>query len=198
MMLKIARKQSGLQVMELTTEQIKNRIRIIDSNTNVLNNEMKKLEKETKVHDRMLKENVEKIKLNKQLPFLVSNIVEVWRAMLTRNRVSLSRHCMLGVVVHQVIPLPEEGEEEEGSAVQETKTSTTAVVIKTSTRQVRLRCDYVCWDSTIVDVVFIVMMGVQTVFLPIPGLVSPDELKPNDLVGVNKDNFLILEKLPTV
>jgi 26S proteasome regulatory subunit T5 len=37
----------------------------------------------------------------------------------------------------------------------------------------------------------------QTVFLPIPGLVSADELKPNDLVGVNKDNFLILEKLPT-
>ena len=37
----------------------------------------------------------------------------------------------------------------------------------------------------------------QTVFLPIPGLVSGDELKPTDLVGVNKDNFLILEKLPT-
>jgi hypothetical protein len=27
--------------------------------------------------------------------------------------------------------------------------------------------------------------------------VSGDELKPTDLVGVNKDNFLILEKLPT-
>ncbi len=37
----------------------------------------------------------------------------------------------------------------------------------------------------------------QTVFLPIVGLVSAEELKPNDLVGVNKDNYLVLEKLPT-
>ena len=37
----------------------------------------------------------------------------------------------------------------------------------------------------------------QTVYLPIPGLVDVDELKPGDLVGTNKDSFLILEKLPT-
>ena len=28
------------------------------------------------------------------------------------------------------------------------------------------------------------------------GLVDPQELKPGDLVGVNKDSYLILEKLP--
>ena len=36
----------------------------------------------------------------------------------------------------------------------------------------------------------------QTIFLPIPGLVDPQELKPSDLVGTNKDSYLILEKLP--
>jgi len=36
----------------------------------------------------------------------------------------------------------------------------------------------------------------QTVFLPMPGLVPVEELKPNDLVGCNKDSFLILSKLP--
>jgi len=36
----------------------------------------------------------------------------------------------------------------------------------------------------------------QTIFLPIPGLVRIEELKPNDLVGVNKDSYIILEKLP--
>ncbi len=35
-----------------------------------------------------------------------------------------------------------------------------------------------------------------TMFLPIPGLVDIDTLKPGDLVGVNKDSYLILEKLP--
>jgi 26S proteasome regulatory subunit T5 len=32
--------------------------------------------------------------------------------------------------------------------------------------------------------------------LPVPGLVDTDELKPSDLVGTNKDSYLILEKLP--
>merc|ERR1719428_1471827 len=36
----------------------------------------------------------------------------------------------------------------------------------------------------------------QTIFLPVIGLVEPEELKPNDLVGVNKDSYLVLDKLP--
>ena len=36
----------------------------------------------------------------------------------------------------------------------------------------------------------------KTYFLPVIGLVEPEELKPGDLVGVNKDSYLILEKLP--
>lgn len=37
----------------------------------------------------------------------------------------------------------------------------------------------------------------QTVFLPVVGLVDPKDLKPGDLVGVNKDSYLILDKLPS-
>jgi len=36
----------------------------------------------------------------------------------------------------------------------------------------------------------------QTVFLPYPGLVKASELKPGELVGTNKDSYIILEKLP--
>jgi len=36
----------------------------------------------------------------------------------------------------------------------------------------------------------------QTVFLPVVGLVDPKTLKPGDLVGVNKDSYLILDTLP--
>lgn len=36
----------------------------------------------------------------------------------------------------------------------------------------------------------------QTIFLPVPGLVDPASLRPSDLVGTNKDSYLILEKLP--
>jgi len=36
----------------------------------------------------------------------------------------------------------------------------------------------------------------QTIFLPVIGLVDAEDLKPNDLVGVNKDSYLVLNKLP--
>lgn len=36
----------------------------------------------------------------------------------------------------------------------------------------------------------------QTYFLPVIGLVDPEKLSPGDLVGVNKDSYLILEELP--
>jgi 26S proteasome regulatory subunit T5 len=36
----------------------------------------------------------------------------------------------------------------------------------------------------------------NTVFLPIPGLVESSLLKPGELVGVNKDSYILLEKLP--
>jgi 26S proteasome regulatory subunit T5 len=36
----------------------------------------------------------------------------------------------------------------------------------------------------------------QSVFLPLVGLVDPENLKPADLIGVNKDSYLILDTLP--
>ena len=37
----------------------------------------------------------------------------------------------------------------------------------------------------------------STIFLPVIGFLEPEELKPLELVGVNKDTYLIYEKLPT-
>jgi len=36
----------------------------------------------------------------------------------------------------------------------------------------------------------------HTIFLPVIGLVDPEDLKPGELVGVNKDSYLLLDKLP--
>jgi len=64
----------------------------------------------------------------------------------------------------------EEAQEEEGANVDLDAAKTKCAVIKTSTR--------------------------ATYFLPVVGLVDTSELKPADLVGVNKDSYLVLEKLP--
>jgi len=134
------------QIEGKTDEEIANRIKLFESNIRAMKNEEKRVGHEIKNVQARVKENQEKIKLNKQLPYLVSNIVEV-----------------LDVE-------PEEGEAEEEVTGSNQPVTEKAVVIKTSTR--------------------------QTIFLPIPGLVDVAELKPSDLVGVNKDSFLILEKLP--
>lgn len=36
----------------------------------------------------------------------------------------------------------------------------------------------------------------QTIYLPVPGLIDIDAVRPGDLVGVNKDSYLILDLLP--
>ena len=67
---------------------------------------------------------------------------------------------------------PQDMEQEDGAtADMDAERKEKAVVIKTTTR--------------------------QTVYLPVIGFVEPGELKPGDLVGVNKDSFIVYEKLPS-
>lgn len=70
--------------------------------------------------------------------------------------------------VVEILELPVEPENQKDE--NQVPTLEKSVVIKTSTR--------------------------QTIFLPAVGLIPASELKPNDLVGVNKDSYIILDKLP--
>lgn len=38
--------------------------------------------------------------------------------------------------------------------------------------------------------------GRHTIYLPVIGMVEANELKPNDLIAVNKESFVVYEKLP--
>uniref|UniRef100_A0A7S0RSC5 AAA+ ATPase domain-containing protein n=1 Tax=Pyramimonas obovata TaxID=1411642 RepID=A0A7S0RSC5_9CHLO len=78
---------------------------------------------------------------------------------------------LVGNVVEILDVNPEDEAEEDGANVDlDSQRQGKCVVLKTSTR--------------------------QTIFLPVVGLVDADELKPGDLVGVNKDSYLILDTLP--
>ena len=65
----------------------------------------------------------------------------------------------------QILELDAEGEEDGANEDADSMCKGKSAVIKTSTR--------------------------QTVCLPMIGLVSPDELRPGDLIGCNKDSYLI-------
>merc|ERR1711992_339981 len=112
--------------------------------------EIVRISHEKQAQEDKIKENTEKIKVNKTLPFLVANVIEIL----------------------DVDPEDLGAGEVDGANVDlDSQRKGQCAVIKTSTR--------------------------QTYFLPVAGLVEPEKMKPGDLVGVNKDSYLILEKLPT-
>lgn len=202
------------EVADLTVEQIKNRTVMHKNNASAIKGEMRGVEQQVKEADLMIKENLEKIKLNKQLPYLVANVVEVRRmrrARATRAadrpraraRQPLKAHAP-PPRAHQLLDVePDEDEENSGITNAGERANSKACVVKGSNRQVRgwlrarahsarprTRAPAASRPPPFAP-------ATQTVFLPIPGLVDIAELKPGDLVGVNKDSYLILEKLPT-
>jgi 26S proteasome regulatory subunit T5 len=135
-------------IKTMSTDEIVSRTRLLDNEIRIFRADIMRIQHEMQSQKDKIKENTEKIKVNKTLPYLVANVIEIL----------------------DVDP-DEFGIEEDGGHVDlDSQRKGKCAVIKTSTR--------------------------QTYFLPIIGLVEPEELKPGDLVGVNKDSYLILEKLP--
>ena len=134
-------------VESMTNDEIAERTKTLHNNIKVMKRETTNLTQKLKNINAQIEDNEKKLKLNKQLPHLVSNFIE-----------------MLDLP-------PEDEEEKDGSAMDvDSQRKGKSCVIKTTTR--------------------------QTIYLPVVGLVEPEELKPGDLIGVNKDSYLILNKLP--
>ncbi|KAL9979369.1 hypothetical protein ACROYT_G017023 [Oculina patagonica] len=135
------------EVLRMQTDEVVSRARLLDNEIKIMKSEIMRINHEQQAMKEKIKENAEKIKVNKTLPYLVSNVIE-----------------LLDVD-------PQDNAEEDGANVDlDSQRKGKCAVIKTSTR--------------------------QTYFLPVIGLVEPENLTPGDLVGVNKDSYLILEKLP--
>ncbi|KAJ1970745.1 26S proteasome regulatory subunit 6A [Dimargaris xerosporica] len=134
------------EILRLGNDDIVSRTRLIENEIRVMKSECSRLQHEKGAMLEKIKENQQKINMNRQLPYLVSNVVEV-------------------------LDMNPDDEEDDGANVDlDSQREGKCAVIKTSTR--------------------------QTIFLPLIGLVKPEELKAGDLIGVHKDSYLILEKLP--
>ncbi|KAM7203421.1 putative 26s protease [Naviculisporaceae sp. PSN 640] len=135
------------EILSMSTADIKTRERLLDHDSRIMQSEYNRLSHERAAMLEKIKENQEKIANNRQLPYLVGNVVEL-------------------LDLDPTAESSEEGANIDLDAVRVGKSA----VIKTSTR--------------------------QTIFLPLIGLVDPETLKPGDLIGVNKDSYLILDTLP--
>merc|ERR1711973_458693 len=137
------------EVSKMSTDEVVARTRLLDNDIRIMKSEIVRISHEKQAQEDKIKENTEKIKVNKTLPFLVANVIEIL----------------------DVDPEDLGAGEVDGANVDlDSQRKGQCAVIKTSTR--------------------------QTYFLPVIGLVEPEDMKPGDLVGVNKDSYLILEKLP--
>ncbi|TRX89336.1 hypothetical protein FHL15_009773 [Xylaria flabelliformis] len=135
------------EILSLSTQDLQTRKRLLENDARIMKSEYQRLSHEKATMAEKIKENVEKIANNRQLPYLVGNVVELL----------------------DLDPTAESSEEGANIDLDATRVGKSAV-IKTSTR--------------------------QTIFLPLIGLVDPNALKPGDLIGVNKDSYLILDTLP--
>lgn len=136
-----------LEILNSSTRDITARRRLLENDTRIMKSEYQRLSHEKQAMHEKIKDNVDKIDNNRQLPYLVGNVVEI-----------------LDLDVEK-----EAAEEGANIDLDATRVGKSAV-IKTSTR--------------------------QTIFLPLIGLVDHEKLKPGDLIGVNKDSYLILDTLP--
>jgi 26S proteasome regulatory subunit T5 len=130
----------------MSNEDLLNCMVAVDNEIRIMKSDISRIKYEAKEQEAHIKDNKDKVKLNKQLPYLVSNVIEV---------------------VEPFVDPDEDGSAMDSNAIGG---AGKGVVVKTSTR--------------------------QTVFLPIPGLVRANEVVPGELVGTNKDSYIILEKLP--
>uniref|UniRef100_A0A182M9H7 AAA+ ATPase domain-containing protein n=1 Tax=Anopheles culicifacies TaxID=139723 RepID=A0A182M9H7_9DIPT len=118
--------------------------------------------------------------MDNEIKIMKSEVVRINHELQTQNEKikdnteKIKVNKTLPYLVSNVIELldvdPQEEEDDGAVVVLDSQRKGKCAVIKTSTR--------------------------QTYFLPVIGLVDSDKLKPGDLVGVNKDSYLILETLP--
>ena len=102
--------------------------------------------------------------------------LESYKDKIKENQEKIKLNKQLPYLVGNIVEIlemnPEDEAEEDGANIDlDSQRKGKCVVLKTSTR--------------------------QTIFLPVVGLVDPAKLKPGDLVGVNKDSYLILDTLPS-
>lgn len=134
------------EILKMSTDDLKARTRLLDNECKIMRSENVRIKHEIQTMTDKIKENRDKVKVNKTLPYLVSNVIEL-------------------------LDVDGDDQEEDGANVDlDAQRKGKCAVVKTSTR--------------------------QTYFLPVIGLVDPEDLTPGDLVGVNKDSYLVLEKLP--
>ena len=162
------------EILTLSTRDIIARRRLLENDARIMKSEFQRLTHEKQAMHEKIKDNLDKIENNRYVSGECANEAG-WQTLVVvvdgANSVCRQLPYLVGNVV-EILDLDVQAEAaEEGANIDLDATRVgKSAVIKTSTR--------------------------QTIFLPLIGLVDHEKLKPGDLIGVNKDSYLILDTLP--
>jgi len=65
------------ETWSMSTSELRQRIHLLDNDIRVMRSDIHRITHESRAQKERIRENVEKVKMNKQLPYLVGNIVEI-------------------------------------------------------------------------------------------------------------------------
>ena len=65
------------ETRSMTLSELRQRIHLLDNDIRVMRSDIQRITHESHAQRDRIKENMEKVKVNKQLPYLVGNVVEV-------------------------------------------------------------------------------------------------------------------------
>lgn len=65
------------EILLMSNDELRQRIRLLDNDIRIMRSDIQRINHESHAQRERIKENNEKVKLNKQLPYLVGNVVEV-------------------------------------------------------------------------------------------------------------------------
>jgi len=161
--------QIDAEILRSSTRDIITRRRLLDNDTRIMKSEYQRLTHEQAAMKEKIKENLEKIENNRSV--MSGDCGFRGSRMVLIHEPTRQLPYLVGNVVELLDLDVEKEAAEEGANIDLDATRVgKSAVIKTSTR--------------------------QTIFLPLIGLVDHEKLKPGDLIGVNKDSYLVLDTLP--
>lgn len=96
------------ETSNMSTSELRQRIMLLDNDIRVMKSDVQRIAHESRAQKERIRENMEKVKMNKQLPYLVGNVIEILEPEAEDGKnlkvVSIDP-CMLSCVVQYYSPI---------------------------------------------------------------------------------------------
>lgn len=156
------------EILRSSTRDIINRRKLLENDMRIMKSEFQRLTHEQNAMKEKIKDNLDKIENNR---YGTCSLLIYASTLADADSFLRQLPYLVGNVVELLDLDVEKEAAEEGANIDLDATRVgKSAVVKTSTR--------------------------QTIFLPLIGLVDHESLKPGDLIGMNKDSYLVLDTLP--